>query len=109
MWRAIEQVVVWMGARIESSDQRSGMLTAILQVDELGAGIRLHVEIDSAFRNEIDLYDGLAVTVKAADPRVLEPDEHLRQFLDSIERQFLEAVAARFPSGKCLKTLTLDP
>jgi len=102
MWSVVQAVVSWMGGRVVVADQNGGMLVATLPIEDLGTEVRLYVEITGSPGGGIAFLNSVTVTVKAVDPRVTELDEYRSDFLEYVEKRFLEEVAARAP---CLESL----
>lgn len=100
MWSVVQAVVSSMGGKVVVADQNGGMLMATLP----GTGVRLYVEITGSPGGGTAFPGSVTVTVKAVNPRDSERDRFSSDFLESIEKLFLEEVAAR---ALCLKPLKL--
>lgn len=95
MWSVVQSVVRWMGGRVVVADQNGGMLMATLPIEGLGTEVRLYIEITDSPGGGIAFLNSVTVTVKVVDPRVSEPDKERSDFFESVEKLFLEEVAAR--------------
>ncbi len=102
MWSVVQAVVSWMGGKVVVAGQNGGMLMATLPIEDLGTQVRLYVEITGSPGGGLAFLNSVTVTVKAVDPRVFERDKYRSDFLESIEKRFLEEVAAR---ARCLNPL----
>ena len=102
MWSVVQAVVSWMGGKVVVADKNGGMLMATLPIEDLGTEVRLYIEISNSPGGGFAFLNSVTVTVKAVDPRVFERDKYRSDFLESIEKRFLEEVAAR---ARCLNPL----
>lgn len=97
MWSAATTVVFWMDGRVEVENNSGGMgmIMATLPLEDMGTEIRIYIELTRLPGGDPSFPAPVTVTVKAVDPQISEPDNYLKDLLDTIMKLYLEGVAAR--------------